>query len=206
MKRTFIALAVVTILSACSTTNSVNSSAPIREQKLSTNFTGEKVKIETKCEWMGMSKDCQIIAIESTGTANTFGGTANNRKQGFIKAEMRANSNIAEFMAKQVTTERVQSTIAKNIEKANDKIRSGKNDGETVEMSDTEAKNVSLRENANDTAVTLTETIRTNSQAILRGFIKVKEEVVGDQEVAVTIRWDKDSEKAAELLHQKFSQ
>jgi hypothetical protein len=51
-----------------------------------------------------------------------------------------------------------------------------------------------LRENQNDTVVQLTETIKTNSSAILKGFTKIKEEVVGPQEVAVTIRWDIDSE------------
>jgi hypothetical protein len=73
-------------------------------------------------------------------------------------------------------------------------------------MSDKEAKatNVSVRENSNDTAVHLTTTVRANSTAILRGFKVVKQEVVGAQEVAVTIRWDKDSERTAKMLEGKF--
>ena len=52
-------------------------------------------------------------------------------------------------------------------------------------------------ENSNDTARTVTSTIRENSEAILRGFKTVKEEKVGQQEIAVTIRWDRDSQNSA---------
>jgi len=38
----------------------------------------------------------------------------------------------------------------------------------------------------------------------LRGFKVVKQEVVGAQEVSVTIRWDKDSERTANQLRKKF--
>jgi len=38
----------------------------------------------------------------------------------------------------------------------------------------------------------------------LRGFKVVKQEVTGQQEVSVTIRWDKDSENTANLLRKKF--
>jgi hypothetical protein len=46
--------------------------------------------------------------------------------------------------------------------------------------------------------------VRANSTAILRGFKVIKQEVVGAQEVAVTIRWDKTSERTARLLESKF--
>jgi hypothetical protein len=52
--------------------------------------------------------------------------------------------------------------------------------------------------------VTLTETIRTSSRAILKGFVKIEEKVVGDQEVAVTIRWDKNSDSTASQLRKRF--
>ena len=196
MKRLAI-LAVAILVTACSSTKSTD---PIASQKLSTSFVNEHIKIETKCDWFGMGKECQLVAIEATGTAPSFGATVNNRKNALIRAEMRAKANVSEFMDNQVSTSRVQTTIAKNIEKATDKVNSGKADGETVELTDTEAKNISLRENTNDTVVTLTETIRTSSQAILRGFRKIEEKVVGDQEVAVTIRWDIQSNDARKQL------
>ena len=117
---------------------------------------------------------------------------------------MRANAHVSEFISKDINTTKVTSTLAKNLEKASDKVKSGNNDSKMVEMSDKEAASISLRENNNETVHNLTETIRTNSHAILKGFIKINEEVVGNQEVLVTIRWNKDSELAAETLRKKF--
>ena len=204
-------LSIITValcLGACSsmqTGNGTNSSTAIANQKLSTSFVNEKIKIETKCSWFGLGKDCNIVAIESTETAPSFGNTTNNRKNALTIAEMRAGANVSEFLTKEITSNRVMTTIAKNIEKANDVVKSGKADGADVEMTDQEAKNISLRENNNNTVVQLTETIRTNARAILNGFYKIHEEVTGAQEVSVTIRWDLDSEKASNALRQKFS-
>jgi hypothetical protein len=203
MKRKLSAVAIVVLLSACSSMKPVvgsNGSGPITSQKLSTNFVGEKIKVETKCNWFGMGSDCKIVAIESVGTAPSFGNTTSNLRNALTRAEMRANGNVSEFLNKEISTNRVSSTIAKNIEKAKDVMRTGKEDGSTVEMTDKEAANTSLRENQNDTVVQLTETIKTNSSAILKGFVKIKEEVVGPQEVAVTIRWDIDSEMVRNQL------
>lgn len=172
----------------------------VADQKLETSFVGEQIKIETKCSWMGMGSDCQVVAIEATGTAPSFGNTVNNRKVALTRAEMRAKANVAEFLETQVNSDRVNSTISKNIERASDKVKSGKADNEPVAMSDEEAKTISLRENNNDTVVTLTETIHTSAQQILRGFRKVNEKVVGNQEVAVTIRWDTESNNSRKQL------
>lgn len=197
MKRILTIIAVASLMTACS---SVKLNDPVASQKLSTSFVNEQIKIETKCSWFGMGSDCRIVAIESVGTAPSFGGTVNNRKNALVRAEMKAKANVAEFMDTQVSTNRVQTTIAKNIEKATDKVNAGKADNETVEMTDKEAKNISLRENTNNTAVELTETIRTSATAILKGFVKINEKVVGDQEVAVTIRWDVESNNSRKQL------
>lgn len=207
MKHTLTTVALVSLLAACSsmkTGNGTNSNEPIANQKLSTSFTSENIKIETKCSWFSFKRDCKIVAIESVGTAPSFGNTTNNLRNALTRAEMRANANVSEFLNKEITTSRVNNTIAKNIEKATDKVNSGKADDKTVEMTDKEAKNISLRENTNDTVVQLTETIQTSSRAILKGFVKVKEDVVGVQEVAVTIRWDLDSEDARKQLANKM--
>jgi hypothetical protein len=207
MKLKLSILSLALTLGACSsmkTGNGTNSTDPIANQKLATSFVNERIKIETKCSWFGMGSDCKIVAIESVGTAPTFGNTTNNRKNALTIAEMRANANVSEFLNKQISTSRVNTTIAKNIEKANDKVKSGKADDSTVEMTDKEAANISVRENANDTVVQLTETIRTNSNAILKGFVKINEEVVGVQEVAVTIRWDLNTESSRNQLSAKM--
>ena len=200
------AITIAIILAGCASTKNSEGEGPVKTQKLSTSFAGEKIKIETNCTWrMFKPNECEVVAIESTATATSFGNTANNRKTALTVAELRANSHVAEFIAKDISTTRVTSTIAKNLEKANDKVKSGNSDNKTVEMSDKEAATISLRENNNETIHQLTETIRTSSQAILKGFIKINEEVVGNQEVLVTIRWDKDNERAAETLRKKFN-
>jgi len=201
VKMSLVAVAVGLTMAGCSTTKNSNPDEQIRFQKLSTSFVSEKIKIETDCAWYKVTKtDCDIVAIEAVGTAPTFGSTVNNRKNALTIAEMRAGAHVSEFLSKEITSTRVASTLAKSIEKASDKVRSGKADNSTVETTDTEPGTGSVRENTNDTAVQLTETIKTSSKAILKGFVKVKEEVVGDQEVAVTIRWDRDSQRTATQL------
>jgi hypothetical protein len=205
MKLKLAAISIAIILAGCASSKS-EGEGPVKTQKLSTSFAGEKIKLETSCTWHAFSKnECEVISIESTATATSFGNTANNRKTALTVAEMRANAQVAEFITKDISTTRVTNTLAKNLEKANDKVKSGKVDGSAVEMSDKEAASINLRENNNETVHQLTETIRISSQAILKGFIKINEEVTGNQEVLVTIRWDKDSERAAEMFRKKFN-
>jgi len=203
MKLKLSALVIALSLTACSsmkTSNGTNSSTPIANQKLSTSFVGEKIKLETKCAWFSFGSDCQVVSIEATGTAPSFGNTTSNMRNAFTRAEMKAQAQVARFLNEEVTSDRVKKTIAKNIEKATDKVNSGKADDNAVEMTDKEAGNISLRENNNDTVVTLTETVRTSAKSILSGFVKVDEKVIGDQEVAVTIRWDVESNVSRKQL------
>jgi hypothetical protein len=196
MKLKLSALVIAVSLTACSsmkTSNGTNTSTPIANQKLSTSFVGEKIKLETKCSWFSFGSNCEVVAIEATGTAPSFGNTTSNMRHALTRAEMKAQAQVARFLNEEVTSDRVKKTIAKNIERATDKVNSGKADDSTVEMTDKEAGNISLRENNNDTVVTLTETVRTSAKSILSGFVKIDEKVIGDQEVAVTIRWDIES-------------
>jgi hypothetical protein len=207
MKHTFTCIAAVVILAGCSSTKTtVNPDEPIRNQKLSTNFTEDNVKIETNCAWYKPWKsDCDITAIEATATAWTNGASTVQVNEGRKVARSQAMANVSHFINTQVTSSRVTNTIAKHVEKAKDQMQSGGGDSE---MTDKEAKatNIAVRENSNDTARTVTSTIRENSEAILKGFRTVKEEKVGQQEVAVTIRWDHESEKAANELRKRMGQ
>lgn len=182
---------------------------PLRHQKLSSTFDGETVKIETDCVWITPNdKQCQIVAIEAIGIAVTNGNSDMNKRTAFIRASDKARANVRHFIQEDVSSTRVQNTFAKNVEKASDKLKSRTSNGEIVSMSDEEAEkdsNITVRGNSNDTAHSLTETIRVNAQGILRGFRIVKQEIIGSQEVATIIRWDRDSEKASEMLRKKFS-
>ena len=65
MKLAVIALSVATLV-GCSSNPLTNSSEPIRNQKLSTSFTAEGIKIETDCTWYTLNKsECNIVSIEA---------------------------------------------------------------------------------------------------------------------------------------------
>lgn len=207
MKLALIALATVALV-GCSSNPLTNSSEPIRNQKLSTSFVAEGIKIETDCTWYTINKnECNIVSIESIGTAATNGNTESNRRTALIRAGDRARAQVRHFINEEVSSSRVTNTIAKNVERASDRLKSKTVEGEVVAMSDTDAEkdaNHSVRENSNNTAYQLTETIRVNATGILRGFKTVKQEIVGPQEVAVTIRWDLGSDRQAENLRKRF--
>lgn len=211
-EKTVASAPIVTPTVVTTTTSSPASSPPIeplRHQKLSSSFDGETVKIETDCVWITPNdKQCQIVAIEAIGIAVTNGNSDMNKRTAFVRASDKARANVRHFIQEDVSSTRVQNTFAKNVEKASDKLKSKTSNGEIVSMSDEEAEkdsNITLRGNSNDTAHSLTETIRVNAQGILRGFRVVKQEIIGSQEVATIIRWDRDSETASELLRKKFS-
>jgi hypothetical protein len=202
-----LALAAVAVLvTGCGTTKL--SDEPIRNQKLSTTFVNESIKLETDCKWYTLNKsECNIVSIESVGVATTNGNTESNRRTALIRAGDRARAAVRHFIQEDVSSSRVSQTIAKNVEKANDRIKSKIDGADSVSMSDDEASkdtNWAIRENANNTAYHLTETIRVNASGILKGFKVVKQEMVGPQEVAVTIRWDLESERMSDQLRRKF--
>lgn len=205
--KSLIVSAVLVSLVGCSTVKT-NDNEPIRNQKLATSFVAEGIKIETDCRWYTLDKsNCTIVSIESVGSAPTNGNTNNNRQSALTRADLRARANVRHFLQEEITSSRVNTTIAKNVEKANDRIKTKINEGNAVEMSDQDAAkdtNYAVRENSNDTAHQLTETVRANAVGILRGFRVVKQEVTGPQEVSVTIRWDLDSDRAANQLRKKF--
>lgn len=194
-------LVLVASLAACSSTKTVNPDEAIRNQTLNTTFTDEGVKVITDCKWYSPFKDnCEIVAIEATATTWTNGATSVQVNEARKVARAEAFANVSHFIKTQITSTRVVSTVAKHVEKAKDQF----NGQQESEMSDKDSKNVSVRENSNDTARTVTRTVREQSESVLRGFREIKTEKVGQQELAVTIRWDKESDRAAQQLRRKF--
>jgi len=208
-------------LTACGSTKVSTAPAagditPVNAQKLTTNFKRKGIKIEWDCAWgtgaFGMTDAMcvkgDIKAIEVTAYAPSFGNTENNRENAFKVAQMKAKAKLRHFIYEDVYSTNTVKTIAKNVEKANDQIRS-KIKTDEVTLSDDEAgndSNVATRDNTNETVRTMTETIRTQAQGILKG-VHVKEDgeqIVDRQTVAVTIRWDKDSERGSEYFLKKF--
>jgi hypothetical protein len=206
MKRHLLAISLISILAACGSNPVANTDEPIRNQKLSTSFTEENIKLETDCAWYKFWKSkCEIIAIESIGTAWTNGASAVQVSEARKVARMEASANVAHFLNERITSTRVTSVVAKHIEKARDSYETTGSSEST--MTDKEAAQTTkgLRENSNDTARTVTRTIRANAETILRGFKTIKEERVGPQEIAVTIRWDRKTDATTKQIYNHFN-
>jgi len=211
------AFSLAVLLGACSSTKVPLTEAPpvsaIGNQKLTSNFTRKGVKVEFDCGYFTSQSNCDtgdFKSIEVTAVATSNGNSDNNREDAFKVAELKAKAKLRKFIHEDVATSEVTHVLTKNIEKANDKIKSKIASNEEVSVSDTEVdredktNNIALRENSNDIARTITEDIRVNAQGILRGVYVLDEKIVDRQTVQVTIRWDKKSEKASDYLNSKF--
>ena len=221
MKLKLATVAVALALTACGSTKSPTAGldggaiTPINAQKLTSNFKRRGIKVEFECAWGtgafgltdAMCVKTDLKAIEVTDYAASFGNSEAQRENAFRKAEMGAKAKLRRFLSEEVNTSQVKTTFAKNVEKANDRIKQRINANEEVEMADDEAAketNWAVRENTNEAVETLTQTIRVNAAGILRG-VRVSDAVVVDrQTVQVTIRWDKDTDRAAEVLRRRF--
>jgi hypothetical protein len=220
MKRVLLVTAIALTLSACGSVglnkaDNPGAMTPIQSQKLSSNFTRKGIKLEFDCAFGtgmfgvtdAMCSKTDIKAIEVTAYAPSFGNSENNRENAFRVAEMRAKAKLRHFINEDVSSSQTKQVIAKNIEKANDRIKQRISANEEISMTDDEATketNWAVRENTNDTVQTLTEVVRVNAQGIMRGVRAIDEKIVDRQTVQVTIRWDKDSERASEFFRNKW--
>lgn len=188
------------------------SSGLIATQKLMTNFKRKGITLEWECAWgTGFSEaTClkgSVSAIEVTAYATSFGNSEANREVAFEVAHDIALSKLNRFIQDDVSSSRVMVTMSKNIEKANDNLKSKIRSDETISMTDEDSfpgSNVAVRENTNEVVRTVTESIRTQSSGILRGVRIVDERIVDRQTVAATIRWDKHSEQAVLELRKRI--
>ncbi len=148
-----------------------------------------------------------IRAIEVTDYAASYGNSEVQREQAFRVAEMKAKARLRHFINEDVNSSQVKSTLGRNVEKANDRIKQRISANEEVVMSDTEADketNWAVRENTTNTVQTMTETVRVNAAGILRGLYVKEANIVDRQTVQVTLRWDKDSERASDYFRNRF--
>lgn len=218
MKRVLLSVAIVSMLAACSSTKMGTETSgnltPINAQKLSTNFTRQGVKLEWECAWGtgafgltdAMCSKGDIKSIEVTAYATSNGNSENNRETAFTVAEMKAKAKLRHFIHEDISSTKVVNTMTKNVEKANDNIKA-KIKADEVSMTDDESDanaNVSIRENTNDTVRTLTESVHSQAQGILKGVYIKDEAIVDRQTVKVTIRWDKDSNRGSDQLNKLF--
>jgi hypothetical protein len=204
-------------IAACSSTKNIgadseSSSAPIINQKLATNFKRKGITLEWDCSWgtvfsVASCSKGSVSAIEVTAYAPSFGNSEANREAAFEVARDIALAKLNRFIQDEVSSSRVMVTMTKNIEKANDSLKSKIRSDDAVSITDEDSfpgSNVAVRENTNEVVRTVTESIRTQSSGILRGVRTVDERIVDRQTVATTIRWDKNSEQAVRELRKRI--
>lgn len=221
MKLSLAAVAIALVLTGCgstkapTTTTGAGQITPITAQKLSSNFTRQGIRVEFDCAWgtgmFGMTDavcvKTDLKSIEVTDYAASFGNSEAQRENAFRKAELAAKAKLRRFLSEDVNTTQVKTTFAKNVEKANDRIKQRISANEEVSMTDDEATretNWAVRENTNEAVENLTTTIRVSAAGILRGVRVSEARIVDRQTVQVTIRWDRDTDRAAEFLRNRF--
>jgi hypothetical protein len=219
MKFNAIALATAILATGCSTFSGSNDSqvensktTAISEQRLSTNFRKEGIKIE----WTMLGN---LKAIEVTGYASANGNTEFQQEAAFDAAELEAKAKLQRFLREGITSSKVMNTMVKNVEKAHDVTRNKiKNTtDQEVTMSDTDAANTTtpktdegetnyaIRDNANYTTRTVIKKISEEASGIQSGvFIKETDVMSDKRTVKVVLRWDRDSEKAVKELRKAF--
>jgi len=220
MKLKLLAMSVALVLAGCSSTtkNASVESAPItaiNAQKLTSSFKRQGIKIEWTCAFGtgmfgltdAMCVKAEIQAIEVTGYANSFGNSEALREQAFVAAEMNAKAKLTRFIKEGVSSNNFSNTVTKNVEKAQDRIKNRIKSDEAVEMSDQDASkdtNFAVRENNNEVVRTLSESIRTNAEGKLNGVFLKDAEIIDRQTVKAVIRWDHNTERAAQSLSKRF--
>lgn len=217
MKRSLSIAVIALSLTACGSMKpgsglEAGSITPINAQKLETTFKRKGIKLEWECAWGTGWSDAtcvkgEIKAVEVTAYAPSNGNSEWNRETAYKVASMNAKAKLRKFIQQDVYTSEVTNTLSKNVEKANDRIKNRIKSDEQVAMSDSDAEkdtNFAVRENTNETVRTVTENVRVNAQGILRGVQVIDERIVDRQTVAVTIRWDKGSDTAAQSLRKTF--
>lgn len=217
MKLKAIVVAVAILATGCSTfrdSDTVDNKPPtqISEQRLSTNFRKEGIKID----WTMMGN---LKAIEVTGYAAANGNTEFQQEAAFDAAELDAKAKLQRFLREGITSSKTMNTMVKNVEKAHDVTRNKiRNTSEQeVTMSDVEATtstapktddgetNYAIRDNANHTTRTVIKKITEEASGIQSGVYIKETDIMGDgRTVKVVLRWDRDSQKAVKELRKAF--
>jgi hypothetical protein len=167
----------------------------VREEELSTDFVAEGVKVTSKgCSSVSklFGRKCTILAIESTSTAPSNGGTTVNRKNAMDAACGYALANVRHWMGQRVDSSRTVQRTGTSTEISGSKESQNSNrDIGATESSD--------RENLNDTKTVVTNTVRQTATGFMEGWQPVSQNVIGAQEVSCTMGW---SRKSTDLMKQ----
>lgn len=185
MKSKLVMVGVLLSLGACS--SNPTKIDTVREEELSTDFVAEGIKVTSSgCGAVSklLGRKCQIVAIESTSTAPSNGGTIVNRKNAMDAACGYALANVRHWMGQRVDSSRIVQRTGTSTEISGSKESQNSN-------KDVGASESSERENLNDTKTVVTNTVRQTASGFMGGWQPVKQDVVGKQEVSCTMGWSR---------------
>lgn len=215
MKRPILTLSIIAVLAGCSSTPSTDAQQAdvIQDQRLVSTFARNNIKLEWSCKWFTGITDrtCvkgNITAIEATGYAPSYGNTEVLRETAFSVAHDVALDKMVRFIKQDLTSSRVTRTLTKNVEKANDLIKT--NSVNNAEVSDEDALTGSggstdtNRANVNETVRSVVENIRSQASGIVRGSQVIDEQVVDKKTVSVTVRWSIQTADQSKSLNKYF--
>jgi hypothetical protein len=190
----------------------------VTKQKLSTYFEDDGIRVNWECidrnGWtLNMTCSESVIeSIEATVTVPANGGTNFNGASANQIGQLESMAMIARFISEEITTERVVTLMAQNVEKADDTYRNpisgtGQNNvnaprlpavvgitsSEPQAPRDTSKPNMNfaVRSNVNDTVRDLNTIVRGNAQAIMRGTT-FKVDQKDDQLIQITAVWERE--------------
>lgn len=202
-------IALSLVVSSCAGVSNDATQAGPDSQRMVTTFKREGVKLDWSCRWgTGITKaTCiqgDLIGIEVTGYAPSFGVTQANREVAFQVANDVALAKLARFLDTDVKTTRTTKLLSRNLEKTNQLVATGQPMPEEVSVSE-DARPVANANSerlstSNNIVRTMVQTIATSSQRILRGVRVIDEKIVDPKTVSVTVRWDVDSDSARRAI------
>ena len=211
----------------------VQKTTAVTKQKLSTYFEDDGIRVNWECidrDWfpsLGLRCDESVIEeIEATVTVPANGGSNFNGTSANQVGQLESMAMIARFINEEITTERVVTLMAQNVEKADDTYRNpieGTNQNNVnaprlpavvgITSSEPQAPrdpntpnmNFAVRSNVNNTVRDLNTVVRGNAQAIMRGTTFDVDQK-DDQIIQITASWRRDRADAVQNKIQSYFQ
>jgi len=203
-------------------------SEAITRQKFSTFFEDDGIKINWECidrDWfpsLGFSCEESVIeSIEATITIPSNGGTDFNASVASQVGQVEVMGMLIRFINTEITSERVVTLMAQNVEKADDTYRNpiagtGTTAGSrpdipaVIGMSSREAPrdpnpnmNFALRSNVNNTVRDLNTEVRGTAKGKLIG-VAYKSDQRDDQLLQITGIWDRKLAEQLQILGPQY--
>lgn len=210
----------------------VQKTTAVTKQKLSTYFEDDGIRVNWECTdrngWtLNMTCSESVIeSIEATVTVPANGGSNFNGASANQIGQLESMAMIARFINEEITTERVVTLMAQNVEKADDTYRNpisgtGQNNVNAPRLPavvgitssepqaprdpNTPNMNFAVRSNVNDTVRELNTIVRGNAQAIMRGTV-FKVDQKDDQLIQITAIWEREMADSVQNKIQSYFQ